>query len=241
MFTIYKATNTVNGKVYIGQTVESLNDRIGGHITKVNNGSCYCFHNAIRKHGVDVFTWEAICFCSSKAEANKKESEFIIIFSSKVPTGYNMTDGGEGTLGCRPSKETRAKLSKAQKMFIQRTGKINFLGMKHTPESRAKITTAQLGKKRGPHSAKHKENIRAALQGRKLTEEQKLKISKSLTGIIVSEEARINISNAHKGLKHSDIAKENMKKAWLIRKQKSSSGHGYLKNGLPDFRGRIQL
>lgn len=114
------------------------------------------------------------------------------------------------------------------------------LGKKHTDESRARITAAQTGKKRGPHSEKHKENIRKALLGRTLTEEQKIKISKTLTGMVVSDEARVNISKAHKGLKAEDSARENMRKAWEIRKEKSLSGHGYLKNGLPDYRGKVQ-
>jgi len=240
-FIIYKATNQVNGKIYIGQTMGEFKRRKADHIKKAKAGCTYCFHNAIRKYGADVFVWEVICLCSSKGEADARESEFIKTFNAKVPSGYNMTDGGEGTLGFCPSEETRARISKAQKLFIQITGKVPFRGMRHTPEARAKITAAQAGRKRGPLSDAHKEKIRNALRGRTIPEEQKIKISKALKGIIVSTEAKINISKAHMGLKYSASARENMKKAWEVRKQKSSTGHGYLKNGHPDYRGRVQL
>ena len=228
IFTIYKATNTINGKIYIGQTVEELKNRRSAHITRANSGSRYCFHNAIRKYGPDTFIWEAIFFCYSKKEADAKESEFILSLNTKVPVGYNMTDGGEGTLGCSPSKETREKISRAQKEYIQRTGKIFFLGKKHTPEARAKITAIQTGKKRGPHSTEHREKIRNALLGRKMTEEQKNKIRKTLTGFRHSLETREKSRKIHTGMKHTDEARENMRKAWVKRKQNPDftfSGH----------------
>ena len=219
-FTIYRVTNRVNGKVYIGQTVQTLKARKGDHIARSKRCPLYCFHNALKKYGADSFLWEIICFCLSRDDADAKESKFIKVFNSKVPAGYNMTDGGEGTLGCHPSEETKAKSSKAQKMYIQRTGKINFLGMKHTVESRAKISAAQTGKKRGPHSVEHRENIRKALQGRKLTEEQKAKISKGLTGLRHSKESCDKMSRQRKGRKCTEEVKENMRRAWVIRKQK---------------------
>jgi group I intron endonuclease len=237
-FIIYKATNLINGKNYIGQTVKTLKERKSGHVRKSEHGSKYCFHNAIKKYGVETFVWEIICSCQSKDEVDVREREFIKVFNAKVPSGYNMTDGGEGTVGCHPSEETRIKASVAQKMFIQRTGILNFLGKKHTAESRAKITAAQIGKKRGPHSAEHREKIRKALTGRIISEEQKIKISKTLTGYKHSAESRVNNSKGHKGLKHSSESKEKMRKAWIVRKQKSHNGQGYLKTGSPDYKGR---
>ena len=236
-FRIYKATNLINGKKYIGQTIEILKDRISGHITKSKNGSKYCFHNAIRKYGVDVFSWEMICLCLSKSEADAKEREFIKTLNTKVPHGYNMTEGGEGTIGLSPSREARAKISKAL------TGKPGtFLGRKHTLETRAKITTAQLGKKRGPHSIEHNEKIRNALKGRAITEEQKAMISKTLTGRRLTPEHCAASGKGHRGLKRTDEIRENMVKVWIVRKQKSPTGNGqgYLKLGLPDYRGRVQ-
>lgn len=240
-FIIYKATNLINGKNYIGQTVKTLKERKSGHVRKSEHGSKYCFHNAIKKYGVETFVWEIICSCQSKDEADVREREFIKVFNAKVPSGYNMTDGGEGTVGCHPSEETRIKASVAQKMFIQRTGKVNFLGMKHTPESRAKISAAQTGKKRGPFSDEHKEKIRRALAGRTISEEQKIKIRNALTGYKHSSESRANNSKGHKGLKRSSEIRENMKKVWIVRKQKNGTGQGYLKTDLPDCIGRTQL
>jgi group I intron endonuclease len=239
-FIIYKVTNQINGKVYVGQTAGLLKRRKGDHVRKALAGSPYYFHNAIRKYGPDVFVWEVMCLCLSKDEADKKECEFIKGLNTKFPFGYNLTDGGEGTVGFSPTKETREKISKAQKMYIQRTGNVPFKGMKHSAESRAKITAAQMGKKRGPHSAEHNEKIRNALKGRTITEEQKAMISKALTGRRLPPERCAASGKAHRGLKRTDEIRENMKKIWIARKQKSPNGHGYLKNGVPDYRGRIQ-
>ncbi len=219
-FIIYKATNRANGKIYIGQTVELLKYRKAAHIRKALEGSRYYFHNAIRKYGPDVFVWEAICLCLSKDEADKKEGKFIKSFNAKGPLGYNMTDGGEGTLGCHPSEETRIKMSMATKLVIQRKGAPYFLGMKHTAESRAKITAAQTGKKRGPYSNEHNEKIRNALRGRTISEEQKAQISKTLTGYKHSDETKAKMSKSRTGTKRSAETCANIRRGWALRRQR---------------------
>ena len=52
---IYKATNLINGKVYIGQTIYSFNDRKARHIYASNNKNGFYFHRALRKDGADNF------------------------------------------------------------------------------------------------------------------------------------------------------------------------------------------
>ena len=184
-FIIYKATNPVNGKIYVGQTAISLSDRKAGHIQKVRKGSLSHFHNAIRKYGLDAFTWETICLCSSKDEANAKECELIKVFNAKAPAGYNITDGGEGTVGFYPSAETRAKMGKAHK------GNKRALGYKHSDETKAKLSKAGKGNKRClgyKHSDEFKAKVSAIMTGNKymlgykMPEETKVKISKGMTG-----------------------------------------------------------
>lgn len=108
---IYKATNIVNGKVYIGQTIQSLTDRITSHHSKADNENKTYFHRAISKYGKDSFVWETIEYCSSKEELDNMEYHYIVQYNSHVPSGYNMTLGGEGSIGRKCSQATKDKIS----------------------------------------------------------------------------------------------------------------------------------
>lgn len=53
---IYKVTNEINDKVYIGQTIRDLEKRKKSHILQSQRGSSYYFHRALVKYGVSTFT-----------------------------------------------------------------------------------------------------------------------------------------------------------------------------------------
>lgn len=55
---IYKITNKINGKVYIGQTTDSLSRRKSGHIQAATSGSKSKLYSAMRKYGVENFEFE---------------------------------------------------------------------------------------------------------------------------------------------------------------------------------------
>lgn len=81
---IYKCTNLVNGKVYIGQTKHSLESRRKGHYSSaLYNNSNLIFHKALRKYSKDKFNWEIIKTCSSKDELNFFEKFYIKIEQDK--------------------------------------------------------------------------------------------------------------------------------------------------------------
>lgn len=88
---IYKITNKVNGKVYIGQTRYTVEFRWRQHIHKKDNTH---FHNAIRKYGVDNFIVETLEECDYK-DLNSKEIFYIAKYDS-FKKGYNSTLGGDG-------------------------------------------------------------------------------------------------------------------------------------------------
>lgn len=133
---VYKAINIINDRIYIGQTVFSLETRKYKHETVGNTG--YYFHNAIRKYGKDNFKWQILCNCESKEELYKKEKYYIKKYKSNIKgCGYNMTDGGESPLGRKHTEETKKKMSEAKK------GRKN----PHTKEWNRKIGSAQLGDK----------------------------------------------------------------------------------------------
>jgi group I intron endonuclease len=95
---IYKATNTINRKCYIGQTQKSLQTRIKKHLDnafRLKQGTV--FYRSLRKHGASSFEWEVLCYCDSKSELDLKEQSYISQFNSNdLSIGYNMTIGGDG-------------------------------------------------------------------------------------------------------------------------------------------------
>lgn len=88
---IYKITNKVNGKSYIGQTRYTLEFRWRQHIHKKDNTY---FHNAIRKYGVDNFSIEAL----EEVEVSRLNDReiFYIAKYNTFNDGYNLTIGGDG-------------------------------------------------------------------------------------------------------------------------------------------------
>jgi group I intron endonuclease len=97
MFTIYKAENKINEKLYIGQTSNSLNYRKYKHHSK--KGCVSLIYLAIKKYGKENFDWDTIAICDTKDKANFLEKFYIKFFNTKSPNGYNITEGGEGTPG----------------------------------------------------------------------------------------------------------------------------------------------
>lgn len=93
---IYKATSKTSGKIYIGQTTTSLNNRISNHKHKAlyNIDLKNHFHNAIRKYGIDDFIWEVIDTAQDYKTLNEKEQYWINYYDS-INNGYNILKGGQ--------------------------------------------------------------------------------------------------------------------------------------------------
>lgn len=98
---VYKITNLINGKIYIGQTKQSLERRWTGHLKRVREGRKTILCKAINKYGANNFKIEEIEKCNTKVELDKKEKSYIKKFKSNAiehsnPSyGYNMTPGGD--------------------------------------------------------------------------------------------------------------------------------------------------
>ena len=92
---IYKAKNTVNGKVYIGQTSNTLNRRKSRHLRECKTYNTI-FGRALRKYGEDSFQWDILEDNIPLNELNSKEVNYISLFdSTNRSKGYNMTPGGD--------------------------------------------------------------------------------------------------------------------------------------------------
>lgn len=83
---IYKITNKINGKVYIGQTIRSLKKRFNEHC----NNKKSTISKAIQKYGKENFTIEEIDGANNQSELNYKEWLLIYKFNSLTPNGYNI-------------------------------------------------------------------------------------------------------------------------------------------------------
>jgi group I intron endonuclease len=113
-YSLYKITNSLNGKTYIGFTSRSLLTRWKEHVRHAkkhaNNGH---FYRAIRKYGQDVFLMELLETFKTPNEA--KEAE--ILFIAKMKPEYNSTKGGDGSPGHFVSEESRKKWGKFIKII----------------------------------------------------------------------------------------------------------------------------
>lgn len=91
---IYKITNILNGKTYIGQTKQTFKERWRTHIKRGLNAEPLTqnkLYNAMWEDGVENFTFEVLCECDV-AELNEKEREYIQFYQSNT-WGYNATIG----------------------------------------------------------------------------------------------------------------------------------------------------
>jgi len=93
---IYKITNVINKKVYIGQTTKSPEFRFKRHIQNSNYFySRSKLSKAIKKYGKNNFKLEVLCTCFSLDELNYQEQQFIKHYNSITPNGYNLNSGGK--------------------------------------------------------------------------------------------------------------------------------------------------
>jgi len=146
---IYKTTNLVNNKIYIGMKSGNFNSNY--------YGSGIYFKSALKKYGKDNFILEVLIYANNKDELCKLEKQYIKECREKFGKEnlYNITDGGEGNnywLGKKrpdmignsnPSKklDVREKISKKLKGRIS-----TFKGKHHTEESKEKSRLSHLGK-----------------------------------------------------------------------------------------------
>lgn len=115
---IYKVTNKINGKIYIGQTIQSLKDRWYRHCAKKSLRETernMHIKRAILKYGKENFTIETLEECDSEL-LNEREKFYIDYFDS-YHKGYNSTEGGQGgTKPLQTSEETQKEVVELYKL-----------------------------------------------------------------------------------------------------------------------------
>lgn len=195
---IYKWTNKVNGKSYIGQTV-SESGRRRGHLTSKYKTP---FHCALKKYGVENFDYTVLEYVN-ESKLSEREIYWIKYYDT-YNTGYNLTEGGEGTRGFhyKMSEETKRKLSESKKRnphipwnkgkhgvyseeTLRKIGTVNREG-RMTEEARKKISEAIKGRP-------------SPMKGAKLSDETKKKISESVKISFEKNNVGEKLSKALKG------------------------------------------
>jgi len=230
---VYLITNTVNGKKYVGKTVNSVEQRWRQHVNLAKNSGEYLLCKALRKYGPENFTVEPIARFDSEETLSVAENLFIAELDTRLPNGYNMTDGGEGVSGLVMPEEARAKMRAAK------------LGTKRifTPEHRAKLSAALKGRKPSPQclaarptspSPETREKLRQANIGKSKSPEtiEKQRIASSLAW--QNSELRTQQSLRHKGKKHTfgkklpawtEERRAKVKATWAAKGQANDNGH----------------
>lgn len=128
-FVIYKIQNKLDGKVYIGQTINGINSRMRSHLNSKNKNG---IDGALKKYGIDSFEITIVAKASSIYELNELEVKFIEDENCLAPNGYNLHTGGKNhtcseitrerlrksATGRVVSEETKAKMVKAGKAKV---------------------------------------------------------------------------------------------------------------------------
>jgi group I intron endonuclease len=149
---VYLITNQINQKRYVGITSRSIAERFEEHCNQIESKKTKksAIHEAIVKHGRENFTIEQIDSAQTTEELYQKEKYWIEKLGT-YKTEYNLTLGGDGSLGRVLSEETKNKIREKTKQRMQSPEQRQHLAEKtkqyfeHHPEEREKRRIAQTG------------------------------------------------------------------------------------------------
>ena len=139
---IYKITNDINSKLYIGQTTKTLEERIKSHRNSFVSGKDTHLYRAMRKYGWEKFHFHTIAEVNDQETLNELEAFYIAKYDT-IRNGYNMARGGNINImysdvirqkhdDVMRSPEVRDKISKSMKRSYELRGG-------QTPEHRAHL------------------------------------------------------------------------------------------------------
>jgi group I intron endonuclease len=206
-YNIYCIKNEINGKIYIGYTSKTINERFNTHKKNAKKKINRRLYDAMNKYGCENFTIYEIDEVFDIQSAQEIESWYIYIFgSNKSKYGYNMTYGGDG--GYTLSKWTdddKKKLYDHQKIKREDTFMERY-GVK-TPTQLDWV----------------KKKISNAHKSKTISENHKNSISKTIKEKIKKGEFIPNTSGLKKGhivgkFNHSNKTKERLSKFRLGKK-----------------------
>jgi group I intron endonuclease len=173
MALVYKITNLVNAKCYIGYTTRSVSERWNQHVHRSTKNLNVKFDNALRKY--DISNWNVeILEENLSVEASKIQEKYYINLFDSYNLGYNSTLGGDGNNGIVMSEESNKKRSDALIGKVKNYDRMH--GKTHSEESKNKISLAHMGKKKPWVKWSSDQITKRALKRRSLNYEQYLEL-----------------------------------------------------------------
>jgi len=192
---IYKTTNIINGKYYIGKDVNNSNHYLGsGVLLKM----------AIKKYGKENFNKEILEYCET-LEILEEREKFWIKELNSIVLGYNLTEGGTGGdtfTNNTNKKEIREKLRKriyseeVKKIKLKNLIPFKFQSGKNHPNFGKKQTEKTKNKRKNTFL---ENGYTSPMKNKNHTEESKQKIRLKKIGTKLSDETKFKISQKKKG------------------------------------------
>jgi group I intron endonuclease len=192
---IYIGTNRINGKCYIGQTIDPKpsNRWLKGHFKAENDWPLY---RAMKKYGKNVFTFEVIWHCTNQAELDQSENSFMDLFDTIVPNGYNVRRAGR--------RGKHHEISKAKMRAAQAT-----------PEAKARKSAAMKVMHTNPENKeRHRQGLIAAWAKEGESEKRGIAISKALREPEKNKRLRIALRKAYTDPELRNKLSEKVKKTY---------------------------
>lgn len=184
MFYLYRITNLLNDKVYIGQSNKEKERWRQHKYFARQEAPVQYIHKAMKKYGVENFVYEVIAMCKNQKDADETETMLIKQYDSRNKNfGYNVAPGGDAPWNRGLPKEFNP-----------------LTGMPRSEKTKEKISQGSLGKIMPPCSEERKKKMSSMYSGRILPDEWINKIADSNRGQKRSEESKKKMSDVHIGL-----------------------------------------
>ena len=220
---VYKTTNLINGKIYVGQHKADKFD-----CTYFGSGKILL--KAIEKYGISNFVCEVIEWCKTQSITNSRERYWIKYYNSTDRQfGYNITEGGEGWKGGHHTEESKQKIS------VSKSGKHpNRDYTQITSETKAKISATlkeyyktHKNSKYGTHlSDETKAKLREANLGKTYSQEVRDKHKRQAwnKGVPMTEEAKEHLRQVNLGKVYPSSTRDKHRQRWLGKKNPNYGG-----------------
>ena len=182
---IYLSKNSINGKIYVGfHATNNLND---GYI-----GSGTLFNKKVLEYGIENFSFEILEHINP-LEWREKEKYWIKEMKSHVRygVGYNLTEGGDGAMGCKRTEESKRKMR-----------------VPKSKEHKEHMSLAWIERRKTPVSTQTREKLGKAREGKTHDQNSKDKIGYANTIRVWKDESRLNLSKKRSSTHHSEKTKE---------------------------------
>lgn len=192
---VYKITNKINNKVYIGCAV-NYNVRIKAHKSCKYKGALL-LHKALLKYGINNFSFEILQEYETKQDMYNGEITFIKQYNSLNPNGYNLHHGGKGGKIELSKEQLKQRKEHAKSLTHLHLGNKYNLGRVTSDETKEKISRKLKGQIR---TVETRHNISKAKIGNTNSkgivrnQDYKNKMSKVLKGRVFSEEHKQKLS-----------------------------------------------